>query len=567
MKKYVKIFIVVFCFYFLLIIGNTSEATTEPTVMYSTHIQNIGWKDYQTQGNISGTFGKSLRLEGLKIKLDTGSYTGSIQYSVHVQNIGWQDFVSNNQLAGTSGKSLRLEAVKIKLTGKIANDYDIYYRVHAQNFGWLDWAKNGQEAGTSGYGYRLEAIQIKLVKKGTKFEGNTITSYKKATPIIHVNYTTHVQNIGWQDFVKDGKMAGTSGKGYRLEGIKLNLSNNFLGGSISYRTHVQNVGWQNFVQDGAFSGTSGKGLRLEAIQIKLTGEIAQKYNIHYRVHIQNLGWQEWKKNGEMAGTSGKGLRLEAIEVKLVAKQINGGTSTGGNSSTITPEKPVETPIETPTYAIQGIDISNYQREINWKTVKTSGVQFAMIRAGLRGYGISSDGIDGKLVVDERFDYNIRNALAARIPVGVYFFSQAKTEAEAIEEANLVLNLVKGYKITYPIAIDTEYANSTHTGRADNLSVEERTKVVKAFCNTIQKAGYIPMVYTGKNFAMNNLNMEALSAYDLWLSHYTGATQENPLEKPSDYTGKYTIWQYTSSGQVEGINTLVDRNICYKVYEN
>lgn len=569
MKKLIWIVILeLFLTIFLGIFNSSSLATVVPSVSYTTHVQNIGWQDYVTEGNQAGTSGKGLRLEGIKINLQNNSYGGEIQYATHVQNIGWQDYVKTNQMAGTSGKGLRLEAIKIKLTGEIAQYYDVYYKVHAQNFGWLDWAKNGEEAGTSGYGYRLEAIQIRLVKKGTKFEGSTTTPYRKATPTIHVNYTTHVQDIGWQNIIKDGGMAGTSGKGLRLEAIKINLSDNYLGGSIQYRTHVQNIGWQNFVQDGDLSGTSGKGLRLEAIQIQLTGAIAQKYDITYRVHVQNEGWQSWKKNGETAGTSGKGLRLEAIEVKLVAKQTSGGTNIGGNNtSTITPGEPVETPIEKPVYAIQGIDVSSYQQEINWKAVKTSGVQFTMIRAGFRGYGISSDGIDGKLVVDERFDYNIRNALVAKIPVGVYFFSQAKTEEEAIQEANLVLDLVNGYQITYPIAIDTEYANSTHTGRADNLSVEERTKVVKAFCDTIQKAGYIPMVYTGKNFAMNNLNIETLSTYDLWLSHYTGATQENPLEKPSDYTGKYTIWQYTSSGQVEGINTLVDRNICYKVYGN
>ncbi len=226
----------------------------------------------------------------------------------------------------------------------------------------------------------------------------------------------------------------------------------------------------------------------------------------------------------MAGTSGKGLRLEAIEIKLVKRKDNN--------------------------IIHGIDVSSHNKTIDWNAVKHDGIQFAMIRVGYRGYGVSSDGIDGKLVEDSTYRYNINGAISNGIPVGIYFFSQAKTEEEAIGEANFVLERIRDYKITYPVAIDSEIANGGN-GRADKLSVEERTKVVKSFCNTIKNAGYKPMLYTGKNFAQNNLNMSELSEYDLWLAHYTGATEDNPLEKPSNYTGNYTMWQYTSSRKYTG----------------
>ncbi|MDI3537010.1 MAG: hypothetical protein PWR12_1212 [Eubacteriaceae bacterium] len=133
----------------------------------------------------------------------------------------------------------------------------------------------------------------------------------------NVAYTTHVQNVGWQDYVADGAMSGTSGQGLRLEGIKIRSGVEGLG--IQYATHVENIGWQSFVSDGSLSGTSGQGLRLEAIRIQLTGEQADNYDVYYRVHAQNVGWMGWASNGAEAGTAGYGYRLEGIEIKLVEK--------------------------------------------------------------------------------------------------------------------------------------------------------------------------------------------------------------------------------------------------------
>lgn len=509
-----------------------------PRLTYSTHVQDIGWQGYVQEGTQSGTSGQSLRLEGIKINLDNVGIGGGIEYSTHVQNLGWQGFVGNNEMSGTSGQSLRLEAIKIRLTGEIANQYDIYYRVHAQDFGWLDWTKNGARSGTAGYGYRLEAIEIKLVKKGGVAPGKTSEAFKQKVQEVMVSYSTHVQNLGWQNTTKNGGMAGTTGYGYRLEAIKIDIDHSTIGGSIQYRTHVQNLGWQEWKKDNQISGTSGYGYRLEAIQIDLVGDVKQSYDVYYRVHLQDLGWQEWKKNGEEAGTTGRNLRLEAIEIKIEPKQG----------------------------IIHGIDVSSFQKNIDWAGVKSEGIQFAMIRMGYRGYGVSSDGIDGKLVKDTTFEYNTSEAIKQNIPVGVYFFSQAINENEAIDEANFVIENIKKYKITYPVAFDTEYSSSpTRTGRADALTKEERTRVARAFCETIKNAGYKPMIYTGKNFALSNLEMDKLSNYDLWLAHYTGAVQDDPLDKPSNYEGNYTMWQYTSNGTTTGIEGRVDMNISYKVY--
>jgi hypothetical protein len=144
---------------------------------YHTHVQNIGWQNFSADGELSGTTGQGLRLEGIEMSLVNGTANVGIQYRTHVQNIGWQDWVSNGEMSGTSGQGLRLEAIGIRLTGADAEDYDIYYQVHAQNVGWLDWAKNGESSGTAGFAYRLEGIRIVVVAKGDPAPGSTARPY------------------------------------------------------------------------------------------------------------------------------------------------------------------------------------------------------------------------------------------------------------------------------------------------------------------------------------------------------------------------------------------------------
>jgi uncharacterized protein YjdB len=134
-------------------------------VKYRTHVQNVGWQNYVADGSMSGTEGRSLRLEGINIDLGE-AIDGGITYTTHVENIGWQSYVSDNAMAGTSGRGLRLEGIRIKLTGNAANQYDVYYRTHVQNIGWMAWAKNGADSGSAGYGWRLEGIEIQLIPKG-----------------------------------------------------------------------------------------------------------------------------------------------------------------------------------------------------------------------------------------------------------------------------------------------------------------------------------------------------------------------------------------------------------------
>lgn len=155
---------------FQLIGSDTSDGDTDNILcMYQTHVQNVGWQKYAAQGELSGTEGKGLRLEGIKIKLfNIKNKDIGIKYSTHIQNIGWQNYVPDDEISGTTGQGLRLEGIKIELTGEDADLYDVYYTTHVQNIGWMNWACNGEESGSSGYGWRLEGIKILVVNKGTE---------------------------------------------------------------------------------------------------------------------------------------------------------------------------------------------------------------------------------------------------------------------------------------------------------------------------------------------------------------------------------------------------------------
>ena len=164
--------------------GSTDKPfLTQPSVVYSTHVQSYGWLDNVVDGTISGTVEQEKRLEAIKINLQDTPYSGDIIYSTHVQSYGWLNKVSNGEISGTTGQGKRVEAIQVNLTGEISNYYDVYYRVHSQSYGWLGWAKNGMKAGTEGLSKRLEAIEIKLVPKGQGEHINVKDTYKRPVTV------------------------------------------------------------------------------------------------------------------------------------------------------------------------------------------------------------------------------------------------------------------------------------------------------------------------------------------------------------------------------------------------
>lgn len=556
-------------------------------ILYRIHGQDYGWQGWKSNGELGGTVGESRRIEAIQIKLENmDDYT--VEYRAQGQDYGWQNWVSEGEIAGTVGQSRRVEGIEIRIIKKEKSAVSIKYQGQGQDYGWQSWVSDGELAGTDGKSKRLEGIKIQLVNapKGAK-----------------VIYQAHGQGYGWQNYVQSGEYAGTVGESKRLEAIRIQLQN-MDDYSVEYRAKVEVYGWLNWVSDGEIAGTVGESKRLEGIQIKIVPKIKHsKIEIEEptrtvitskNINISGYALSEYKdtvvklyvdsklvsvtrkeRNDAISNnqTTSTSIKLNYGNVTtnptpgyygdLDISNLNSGTYTITAKLYDSSEKNVlATAKKSFTYykdVKYGIDVSSHQGKINWSTVKQNNVDFAMVRIGFRGYET------GKIVSDTYGAENVKGIVDNGIKCGVYFFSQAMNRDEGIEEANWVLEEMKSKNynnLEYPIAIDTEWANNNHTGRADSISVEDRTAAVKGFVETIKNAGHIPIIYANKDWLKNNLNMSELSGYEVWLAHYG---VKGAPDNTSDYTGEYTMWQYTSSGRINGINGNVDLDISYKKY--
>ncbi|MCM1126009.1 MAG: glycoside hydrolase family 25 protein [Lachnospiraceae bacterium] len=201
------------------------------------------------------------------------------------------------------------------------------------------------------------------------------------------------------------------------------------------------------------------------------------------------------------------------------------------------------------HSLKGIDVSRHQEEINWKKVAQDGVSYAFIRGGYRGYS------EGKILEDDYFQDNIEGALDNGIEVGVYFYTQAVSEEEAVEEAEFLLDLLEPYDVTYPVVLDLEDPENASARTAD-MTKEEHTKAAIAFLETVKDAGYTPMIYGNLKTFMLMLDLEQMEGYDKWFAYYN---------TPVYFPYEFTIWQYSSKGSIDGIKGDVDMNVGMKDY--
>lgn len=517
-----------------------SKPYTIPNVYYCGHVANIGWQEYSHGNGIAGTTYKGLRLEAMKIKLDNASEQLGIEYSMYNSNGGWTNWAYNDEIAGATGIRNETRAVKIRLTGYMAVNYNVYYRTFSSMGGWSNWTHDGEISGKIMSKDMLEAIQVKIIKKDDKAPSSTALPIDSVSPIT-LQYSTHVQSYGWMNYQSNNEVAGTTGESKRVEALTISfkdIATSRLG--IKYRVHVQSYGWMDWVCNGAIAGTTGKSKRVEAIQIELTGSLANNYDIYYRTHCQSLGWMDWAYNGNVSGTTGMAYRVEAIQVLVLPKGA-------------TPPGSTQTPYVSKTY--KGIDVSRWQGDtINWNEVASSGVQFAMVRVQ---YGTT---------LDNYYKSNIKNAANAGLSVGAYCYSIATNVEEAKKEAYSIVNALKGYNITYPVAYDIE--DKYYQG---NLTNRTRTDMVLAFKKIIEDNGYHFILYANKNWMENYLNYNELKDVDVWLARYRDYNLgfDNPNDTGNDKikfpASMVTMWQYTSQGTVPGIKGSVDMNVSYKTY--
>ncbi|MCR5610114.1 MAG: hypothetical protein K6G26_13740 [Lachnospiraceae bacterium] len=536
----------------------------EPIISYSAHVAGCGWLHCVGDGDVAGTTGKSIRMEAfiLNIQSDSGeSLNEMVECKAHVASNGWLGNVKGGNVTGTTGQSKRLEGFQISLKGELAEEYSIYYRAYIGKMGWLSWTCDGKTAGTTGYATAIEAIQIKLIPKNENppvSDSSLPACYEKSKDL-SVKYQAHVGTYGWLGQVTEGKTAGTTGQSKRLEALKINLVNDNGEGGITYRSHLASYGWIGWSSNGNMTGTTGQARRMEAIEIKLTGELAKKYDIYYRIHSQTYGWLGWACNGEKAGTTGLSKRAEAIEIKILPKGF-------------TPPEYTRTCYV--SYQNIGIDVSSHNGKINWGKIKSGGVvDFAMIRCGYRGY------TKGTIVTDSTCEYNIKNALANGLKVGLYFYSTATSEAEAIEEALKTIEIAKKYRITYPIVYDYEYIDVQYDSqgtlyRTWGTTKTQRSNYAIAFLKTIKKAGYRSMMYGCSYDLKNKWETDRIlkeTGCELWEANYGSnvpTTKINTYTINKNMSGyEYDIYQFTSSGIILDAmdSAYVDVNVTFKNY--
>lgn len=197
----------------------------------------------------------------------------------------------------------------------------------------------------------------------------------------------------------------------------------------------------------------------------------------------------------------------------------------------------------------GIDVSSHNGYIDWAKVAKSGIKFAYIRVGYRGY------TEGEIKDDPYFSYNIQNARANGIDVGVYFFSQAINGEEAVEEADYVADKISGYNVKYPVAFDMEY-NNVENERIGKLTQKQKTEIMRSFCFECYGNGYKPIVYGNNQWLAGEFDISSVLNFDTWYAGYSN----KPMVKYS-----FEIWQYSNSGVIDGIDGTVDMNICLKEY--
>lgn len=198
----------------------------------------------------------------------------------------------------------------------------------------------------------------------------------------------------------------------------------------------------------------------------------------------------------------------------------------------------------------GVDISKENGTVDFNKLKKAGVQFVMIKVGARGYG------SGQITLDDHFTEFMEGATKAGLNIGVYFFSQAITKEEALEEANLVYESIKNYKITYPIAFYMEKITGD-ISRVDSLTKEEKSSIALEFLQALKNVGYKGIIYGNKEWLIQKINLSTVGSFDVWLSQ---------VGDVPDYPYKFSMWQYTQSGKIDGINGDASLDICFINYE-
>ena len=383
-------------------------------------------------------------------------------------------------------------------------------------------------------GTKLTAKCTVMVEKLLKLEKTTLSMVAGSTGTVTITLGDEGDGT-LQAFSANPSALKVSiiNKSLVLDALAINPS---VGVTVAYTTksgtRVSQDIYVSITDDGTkLTDKSGKQLYVLGADGKYTEASASDYYKYDTFYVQTTRYTGWQTiNGKVFFFNVDGKYVTGEQVIQGAKY-----KFGSDGALVTGD------------GVFGIDVSKWNGTIDWNAVKNSGVNYVIIRCGYRGSS------KGSLIEDPKFEKNIKGATAAGLKVGVYFFTQAINEVEAVEEASMVLGLIKNYKISYPVFLDVESSG----GRADGLDSATRTKVIKAFCETIENSGYTAGIYANKSWFEKKMDVSQLTKYKIWLAQYAAA--------PTYTKSKVDLWQYKSTGKVSGISGNVDLNISYLGY--
>ena len=566
----------------------TPSSTTEPVVNYTLqgqgHQSEIGWLSTVGDGQTIGNDTNNKNLEAAKLIIENALEADlRIVGDAHVSGIGWINNQEAGNTLGTVGAGRAIEGLRLRLAGRQASQYQIYYRAYAKGYGWLGWASSNELAGSIGHGVPVQAIQVKLVKNGESAP-SPLGDSEVEFPYTYT-VTGHQANVGWIPEVINDGVVGNVNTGNALEAFKIT----FLGskpGDIGVQAdaHVSTIGWINN-QDASqvVGGTVGSGHALEGIRLRLVGNKANKYNLYYRVYIEQFGWLGWANANELAGSENLSLHIQGLQVKAVMKKYDDGSlANDQNESYVTEPKTgfasiIRNGRRMQVYFYNGQIVTwNFREGRNFyhvdpstgeiltlQTTRSDSVWAEGIDISEHNYGINlADYQNGFVIIrigystkeDKHWREYLRICEQLHIPYGVYLYSYALNDADAVEEAKFTLNILSQIHPTLGVWFDMEDADGYKQRHAPwILNKTTISSITRTYLDIVATSGHTVGIYASSSWFSNYIDVPG---YPKWVANWG----VNDGQWHNDFSNQAYMQQYTSFENLDRDLLFIDPNL-------
>ena len=566
----------------------TPSSTPEPAANYTLqgqgHQSEIGWLSIVGDGQTIGNDTNNKNLEAAKLIIENATEADlRIVGDAHVSGIGWINNQEAGNTLGTVGAGRAIEGLRLRLAGRQASQYQIYYRAYAKGYGWLGWASSNELAGSTGHGVPVQAIQVKLVKNGESAP-SPLGDSEVEFPYTYT-VTGHQANVGWIPEVVNDGVVGNVNTGNALEAFKIT----FLGskpGDIGVQAdaHVSTIGWINN-QDASqvVGGTVGSGHALEGIRLRLVGNKANKYNLYYRVYIEQFGWLGWANANELAGSENLSLHIQGLQVKAVMKKYDDGSlANDQNESYVTEPKTgfasiIRNGRRMQVYFYNGQIVTwNFREGRNFyhvdpstgeiltlQTTRSDSVWAEGIDISEHNYGINlADYRNGFVIIrigystkeDKHWREYLRICEQLHIPYGVYLYSYALNDADAVEEAKFTLNILSQIHPTLGVWFDMEDADGYKQRRAPwILNKTTISSITRTYLDIVATSGHTVGIYASSSWFSNYIDVPG---YPKWVANWG----VNDGQWHNDFSNQAYMQQYTSFENLDRDLLFIDPNL-------